>query len=202
VTHEELERVGRRRDVMNRLIGLAVVILLTALVWIGLLIHGDRDEAEQDAAALAEPVLEVCDGGGEPAAALEQRGACRRAEQLPDPDDPEQQDPENQDPENQDAEQQDPEIQDGDPNDPDPIDDPDPNDPDPADDPDSDDPEQQEPEIQDPEEQEPEIQEPEEQNAPVCPPGFTAEPFVWNGPDDLPNTGDERTWLLCMEDVP
>lgn len=107
----------------------------------------------------------------------------------PDPNDPERQDseyqdPENQDPEVQDSETQDPEIQDPENQDPE-----------------SDEMENQEDEVQDEEIQESEIQEPEEQNAPVCPPGYSQQPFHYFGPDGVDNTGDEEDWLLCKKVV-
>jgi hypothetical protein len=182
------------RDKNWRKIAIASLVALGLYV-IGSVIYAKFEtlEAQGTAQELAEPVEQLCNAGGEAAVQLEDAGACQQAEQIPDPDDPEQQDAEIQDPEHQDSETQDPEHQDIDPNDPD-I-----NDLDPTNDPDIDDPELQESEIQEPEFQEGEIQEPENQNAPVCKPGFTEEEAVWSGPDGLPNTGDERTVILCMK---
>jgi len=127
------------------------------------------------------------------------RGTCTVAQrnELPQRvaeaiDDPDPNDPDPNDPEVQDLDPNDPEVQESEIQDPE-IADPEMNDPE------ADDPEIQDEEVQEPEVQEPEIQEPEEQNYPVCPAGFTQEPFVYDPTPDTPDSGDERVWILCME---
>lgn len=197
-------RTRRKRNSFLQIISLIGVLALTAAIVVSVI---QRDRLSVVIEEAQESLKITCQEVELAALPREERENCEAAEQnrLPEKlgaevDDPENQDAENQDPENQDPEiqdsetqepeTQDPDAPDSDVNDPDPTDDQDPNDPDPDD-----------PEIQDEEIQDPEIQDPEEQNSPVCPPGFSQEQFVWSGEDGLPNTGDERTWLLCMEDM-
>jgi hypothetical protein len=165
-----------------------------------------RDGDQKDAIIqLAEDQRAAVAAGETLADQLRDLGVRPRTEIPPPVDNIDPDDPEIQDSEQQDGEIQDPEVQDPDPNDPE-VQDGDPDDPeqqqDEVNDLDPDDPEIQDEEVQEDEIQESEIQEPENQNAPVCPPGYSQQPFVWNGPDNVPGTEDDRNWILCMEDEP
>lgn len=197
----------RSQDPHNR----RILLFWLGILTLGLLILGATaviqylQDGSQKAAieTLAEEQRDAVRAGEILADQLRDSGQTPRVE-IPSPvDDIDPNDPEIQDEEQQEGERQDHEVQDPDFNDPeiqDPEQQDEENQQDEVNDPDPDDPEIQDPETQDEEIQESEIQEPENQEAPVCPEGYSQQPFRYFGPDGIDNTGDEQDWILCVRD--